>query len=88
MDHSNGSCLNAYNAPEKKNNSSGIKGVAWFEKSHKWRTQIRYAGKNYHLGLYENLDDARIVRNAAESFVKKNFNDPDKIIEYLKGGAR
>ena len=88
LDHSNGSCLNAYNVPEKKNNSSGIKGVTWFEKSHKWRAQIRYAGKNYHLGLYENLDDARIVRNAAESFVKMNFNDPDKIIEYLKGGAR
>lgn len=86
MEHKNGSCLNAYNAAEKKNNSSGIKGVTWYSKTGKWRAQIRFSGKNYHLGLYENIDDAKTVRNAAEDFIKINFNEPDKIKEYLSAG--
>ena len=80
--------MNSYNASERKRNSSGIKGVTWYEKSSKWRAQIRYAGKNYHLGLYDSLEDAKGVRIKAESFVKTNFDDPDKIIEYLKGVAK
>lgn len=88
LEHKNGSCLNAYNASEKKSNSSGIKGVTWYGKTGKWRAQIRFAGKNYHLGLYENLNDAKAARSVAEEFIKANFNEPDKIVKYLKGGAK
>ena len=82
--HENGSCLNSYNAPDKKNNSSGIKGVYYYKKSDKWCAQIRYAGKNYNLGLYKDKKDAAAVRKTAENFIRENYATPDKIELYFK----
>lgn len=84
MEHKNGSCLNSYNSSTKKNNSSGIKGVTWYGKTGKWRAQIRYAGKMYHLGLYEKKEDAAVARENAETFIKNNFDSPNTIIEFMK----
>lgn len=78
-----GSCLNAYKSVRYKNNSSGVKGVSWYKKSGKWRAQIKYAGENYYLGLYDKLEEAVEVRKEAENFIKENFNEPEKIAEYL-----
>lgn len=81
--YKNGSCLTAYNAPDEKNNSSGIKGVYYYKKTDKWCAQIRYAGKNHNLGLYINKEDAAAVRKAAENFIKENYEDPDKINRFF-----
>lgn len=80
----NGSCLTAYNSKISAENTSGVKGVSYYRKSNKWRAQIRYAGKTYHLGLYEDIKDAAAERQKAEQFIKDNFDNPRKIIEYLK----
>lgn len=79
-----GSCLNSFGDTLNLNNTSGVKGVSFFPKSGKWRAQIRYSGKNYYLGLYDNIQDATDVREGAAQFIRDNFNDPDKIVDYLK----
>lgn len=81
--HEKGSCLNSYNAPDNKNNSSGIKGVYYYKKSDKWCAQIKFSGKNHHLGLYINKADAAAVRKAAENFIKENHDAPDKINRFF-----
>jgi len=37
------------------------KGYYWDKNSKKWKAQIKIDGKNYHLGLFENEEDARIA---------------------------
>lgn len=78
-----GSCLNAYSAGLSDNNTSGVKGVSFHKKSEKWRAQIKYAGKNYYLGLYADMKEAAMVRMDAEEFIKENFNKPELIVKYF-----
>lgn len=42
----------------KRNNSSGYRGVGWHKPSKKWRTQIRVNRKKTHLGVYEDKKEA------------------------------
>lgn len=70
-----GTCLNAFNSEIGKNNTSGIKGVSYYKKTGKWRAQIRVQGKNYHLGLYDKIEDAETARKIAEENVKKWINE-------------
>jgi hypothetical protein len=61
---------NQHNRQINLNNTSSIKGVYWNKKANKWHAQININGKNIHLGLFDNLDDAKLVRQkkAAELF--------------------
>jgi hypothetical protein len=38
--------------------SSKYRGVCWFERNNKWQTQIRYDGKQHHLGCFEDEEEA------------------------------
>lgn len=49
-----------------KANKSGYKGVNWDKRSMKWRAQIMLKGKNHHLGLFNNKQDAINARKEAE----------------------
>ncbi len=49
-----------------KNNKSGQIGVHWVKTSKKWRAKIVYNNKAFHLGLFENINDAIEVRIKAE----------------------
>lgn len=40
------------------NYSSKYKGVHWCKRSNKWKARILIDGKRYHLGTFENEDDA------------------------------
>ena len=53
---------NAHNMSMMKTNTSGIKGVSWDKKTKKWRARIYIDGKEYGLGYYDNIDDAKIAR--------------------------
>jgi hypothetical protein len=44
------------------NNTSGVKGVNFNKRKNKWRAYIHHNGKNYHLGYFENLEDAAKAR--------------------------
>lgn len=59
-------CVNAFNSTLGKNNTSGIKGVSYHQKSGKWRAQIRVQGKNYHLGSFLDIKEAENARLSAE----------------------
>lgn len=79
----NGSCANSFDSKKSAANTSGIKGVSYYKKTGKWRAQIRYASKNYHLGLYEDINDAAAARKEAENYVKENFDSLEKIKQFF-----
>ena len=49
-----------------RNNTSGVTGVCWHKASRKWRAQIYVNGKETHLGLFADKQDASAVRRQAE----------------------
>lgn len=61
-----GTNLNNLTAKIPKNNTSGIKGVRWDSNRQKWVAQIRFQGKNVHLGRYSRKEDAKDARQDAE----------------------
>ena len=52
-----------------KRNTSGHKGVYWDKRRQKWKSQIRFSGKNYYLGRYKNKEDAITARENAEKHI-------------------
>lgn len=57
---------NMMNKSDYKNNTSGIKGVKWNKNLNKWQVQISHNGKRVHLGVFEDLEDAKKARLKAE----------------------
>jgi hypothetical protein len=61
------------------NSSTGIKGVCLCKKTGKFRANIRYCGKLRYLGYYDNIQDAKKVRQHFASILFRNFlNDCEK----------
>lgn len=50
--------LDNLTAATAKNNTSGYKGVTWDNSRKKWRAQIVFKGKAYHLGRYNTIEQA------------------------------
>lgn len=57
---------NSMNRSLMKNNTSGVTGVRFDEKSHKWIADIMKNYKRTVLGFYEKFEDAVIARKQAE----------------------
>lgn len=57
---------NCLNASLKPSNKSGVSGVFFDKRAHRWRAQIYPGGKTIHLGTYECFADAVRVRREAE----------------------
>ncbi len=53
---------NTFNATISKTNKSGHKGICWHKETKKWNAIITHNYKKYHLGLFENIDDAISTR--------------------------
>jgi putative component of toxin-antitoxin plasmid stabilization module len=53
-------------------NTSGITGVIWDGSRSKWKAQIEFKKKKYHLGRYDTIEEAAKVRRIAED---KLFGD-------------
>lgn len=67
---------NMMNVGKIKSNTSGIKGVGWSKASQKWRAYIRVNKKDIHLGLFENIEDAKKARiEAAIKYHGEFFHD-------------
>lgn len=58
--------LDNLTAATAKNNTSGYKGVTWDGSRGKWRAQIVFKGKAYHLGRYNTIEQAVAARKQAE----------------------
>lgn len=54
--------------PQKlfKHNTSGIRGVFFDKRKQKYISHIKYQQKKYHLGTFDNIEDAREARIKAE----------------------
>lgn len=50
--------INLRNRVMQSNNSSGHVGVYWIERLKKWNAKGKVNGKNYHLGVYSDKNDA------------------------------
>ncbi len=57
---------NMMNQKLKSNNTSGVAGVSWNKKLNKWRARITVKYKEIHLGYFNNIEEAIIVRKQAE----------------------
>lgn len=57
---------NNYNQKTSKDNTSGVRGVTWDKNKKRWRVRIRVAGKRLFIGLFDNIDEARLARELAE----------------------
>ncbi len=56
-----------------KSNKSGIVGVNWDKSRGKWQASLRFKGKKYNLGRFDNLQDAIDARKIAEKEIFGNF---------------
>ena len=57
---------NSRNQRNRSTNTSGVMGVRWVKKANKWVAGISHKGKNVHLGLFTDFNEAVKVRKAAE----------------------
>lgn len=57
---------NSQNVKRRSDNTSGVVGVYWDRNRGKWLAQIRFDGKQKHLGYFDTLDEAREMRAFAE----------------------
>lgn len=58
---------NCRNQPLSKGNTSGVTGVSIDRRSGKYAAHISVNGKTVHLGKFETLEEARLVRAAANA---------------------
>ena len=64
---------NNVNIKRKSNNTSGYTGVKK-NNSGKWVSQISYNNKRIHLGTFETIEEAIVIRSNAEKVIHKDFN--------------
>lgn len=57
---------NCRNQCRRPHNTSGVTGVVWVKSLRKWKGQIMQNGKNFHLGYYDEFEQAVAARKNAE----------------------
>ena len=74
---------NCRNSSIRNNNTSGIKGVSLHKKSNKWRVRIDHKGKQYHLGLFTDKNEAIRVRQLKANELFGEFtNKCERIVNF------
>ena len=68
-----GTKAGALNDTIPSNNTSGIKGVSWSKQKQKWEAYIKFQGKQYRLGFYDDINDAADARKKAERETHDDF---------------
>jgi len=58
--------VQARNKRLDKKNTTGVPGVNWHKKSNKYHTSIHANNKQYHIGLFNTLEEATAARKQAE----------------------
>ncbi|MGC4378279.1 HNH endonuclease [Fictibacillus sp. Mic-4] len=54
---------------------SGIRGVGWHKQKNKWRARVTVNGREHHIGLFENIDDAeKAVKEARKKLTPFSVN--------------
>jgi hypothetical protein len=63
-------------------NTSGFRGVSWSYRAGKWAAKIRFQGKQYHLGVFANPEDASKIYELKAQELRGEF------FHHLRGGER
>lgn len=80
---------NLRNTGNRRNNTSGIKGIYWSTQKDKWHVRIMVNYKNKELGLYEDFDDAVCARLAGEQCLDWEGCDSNSpAYQYVKENIR
>lgn len=58
---------NQQNKRISRNNTSGVKGISLNKRAHKWEVRLQINKQNLYLGLYDSIDEAKKVRDEAET---------------------
>jgi len=79
---------NLRNTGNRKNNTSGVKGVSFNKKSNKWQVSIAVNNKLYYLGRFDDFIEAVCHRLAAEQCLNWNGCDSNSpayqyVMDYL-----
>ena len=64
---------NQQNSKIRSNNTSGIKGIRWYERSKKWKVQICINGKYKFIGYFDILEEAEAAITAARNNLHGGF---------------
>lgn len=65
----------------RRTNTSGFRGVSWVERANKWRVCLTLRGVKYHLGYYNDFDEAVAARLKGEEMID------DLVCEYYDNHA-
>ena len=65
---------NQMNRKKQSNNTSGVVGVWYDQKTNKWAAEIQAYGKKYRLGRYQTIDEAADVRREAENILHGDYS--------------
>lgn len=57
---------NMMNQVVRSDNTSGFKGISWHKQAKKWSAYINFMGKRKYLGLFDNIEDAKMIREQHE----------------------
>jgi HNH endonuclease len=68
---------NSINSRIRSDNKSGVKGVYYDLRSHKWSAEIIFEGEKSFLGYYKTKDEAVAARRAAEAVLHREFARPN-----------
>lgn len=56
-----------------RNSSSGVRGVYWHKHRKKWAAQVKAFGTKYHLGYFDNIEDANVAAQEARQRLHGEF---------------
>lgn len=61
----------AQNKNKHRNNRSGYPGIFWSMSKRKWQAQITYKNKRYHVGLFDDIKEAKRQRDIMKDAITK-----------------
>lgn len=71
--------VNNINQPNRKDNTSGVKGVNWNKGINKWVVRISVNNDRKYLGAYDTLEEAKKVREEAEELYYGEYSYKNSI---------
>jgi len=76
---------NSKNKSKYRTNTSGVSGVHWHKKTNKWMARCKVGGRRYHLGYFNDIEDA--AQKVADFRSEQGFSvgHGQEVAHYVKG---
>lgn len=72
---------NLRNSQIASNNTSGVKGVSWYNREQKWVSKIYINGVRFNLGYYNTIEEATIARQLKANEAFGSFTNSCELIK-------